>query len=64
MSKPMSFEIKNNTLTITVDVSPEALAAAPASSTGKTKTVVTTGGYNWATGLIGLGFNLTVSKKG
>lgn len=59
----MNFEIKNGVLTITVPVDAKAIENAPASASGKTKTVATTGGYNWATGVKGIGFNLTVSAK-
>ena len=60
----MEFTIVDGKLVITVDVSPEALAAAQPSQSGKTKTVATTGGFNWSTGLKGLGFSLTASYKG
>ena len=58
-----SFKIENDKLVITCDVSKAALEAAEPSSTGKTKTVATTSGFNWATGVKGLGFSLTVSAK-
>ncbi len=63
MAKPYDFKVANGVLTITVDVSAEAIANAGPSSTGKTKTILSTHGYNWATGQAGLGFNLTVSSK-
>lgn len=59
----MNFDIKDGILTITVPVSAKAIADAPPSASGKTKTVASTGGYNWSTGMKGLGFNLTVSAK-
>jgi hypothetical protein len=59
----MDFSIKDGKLVITVDVSQEAISKAGPSSTGKTKTVASTHGYQWATGMKGLGFSLTVSAK-
>jgi len=59
----MDFSIKDGKLVITVDVSEKAIADAGPSSTGKTKTVASTHGYQWATGMKGLGFSLTVSAK-
>jgi hypothetical protein len=63
MAKALDFKVANGVLTITVDVSGEAIAAALPSSTGKTRTVASTHGYNWGTGVQGLGFSLTVSAK-
>ena len=60
---PVNFKIENGKLVITVDVSKEAISAAEPSTTGKTKTVATTRGFNWGTGIAGLGFSLTVSAK-
>jgi hypothetical protein len=40
----VEYTIAGDKLTITVDVSKKALAAAPPSSSGKTKLVATTGG--------------------
>jgi hypothetical protein len=59
----MNFDIKDGKLVITVDISAKAVEAAQPSASGKTKTLATTGGYNWGTGVKGLGFNLTVSHK-
>lgn len=58
------FTIKDGVLTITVDVSKDAIEKAQPSASGKTKTVASTHGFNWATGMAGLGFSLTVSAKG
>lgn len=63
MASIPNFEIKGDVLTITVDVSKKALETAEPSASGKTKTVATTGGFNWGTGVKGLGFSLTVSAK-
>lgn len=60
---PVNFKVENGKLVIIIDVSKEAIAAAEPSSTGKTKTVATTRGFNWGTGIAGLGFSLTVSAK-
>ena len=60
----MDYEIKDGKLIITIDVSAKAVEAAQPSASGKTKTVATTGGFNWSTGVKGLGFSLTVSSKG
>jgi hypothetical protein len=59
----MNFEIKDGKLVITCDVSQKAIEAAPASASGKTKTVASTHGFQWSTGVKGLGFSLTVSHK-
>ena len=63
MSNPVNFKVENDKLVITIDVSKAAREAAEPSSTGKTKTVATTRGFNWGTGIAGLGFSLTVSAK-
>ena len=63
MATNVKSEIKGDILTITVDVSKATRDAAQPSSTGKTKTVASTHGFDWGTGIPGLGFSLTVSAK-
>jgi len=64
MANPVNFKVENGKLLITIDVSKDALdKAEPSKSSGKTRTVATTGGFNWGTGVPGLGFSLTVSAK-
>lgn len=63
MANVPSFKVEGDKLIITCDVSKAALESAEPSSTGKTRTVSTTSGFNWATGVKGLGFSLTVSAK-
>jgi hypothetical protein len=63
MANVPNFKIEGDKLVITVDISKAALEAAEPSQSGKTKTVSTTSGFNWATGQKGLGFSLTVSAK-
>jgi hypothetical protein len=59
----VKFQVIDNKLVITIDVSKEAIELANPSASGKTKTVASTHGFNWATGVKGLGFSLTVSAK-
>ncbi len=56
-------KIEGDKLILTIDVSKAAREGAEPSKSGKTKTVATTNGFNWATGVAGLGFSLTVSAK-
>lgn len=55
--------MEDTTLVIRIETDPEKVDARPSSS-GKTLTVSTTGGYRWGVeGLDGVGLNLTLSLR-
>lgn len=58
----MNVKIEGNTLVITIDISKEAFAGAPPSSSGKSRVVASTHGFaNYVTpnGSLGLSLNAT-----
>lgn len=59
----MKCEVIDGKLIITINVGKDVIDAANPSKSGKTNTLYTTKGYYWATGVNGLGFNLTVSNS-
>lgn len=54
---------EGNTVVIRVDVSPEAIAKAPYSKSGKSKLVGSTGGFQRVDGLPNVAVSLNVSAK-
>jgi hypothetical protein len=54
----ISATVSGNTLTIVCDISPSALANARLSSTGKSKIVASTGGYQRISPTLSLSVNL------
>lgn len=62
----MEISIKSNVLIITVDVSDETLAAAPLSSTGKSRVIATTSGFTVVDSERGIkvGLNVICPTKG
>ena len=57
----IEMKVSGNKLIIEVDVSPKALASAPPSKSGKTRTVATTGGFGKVDGHDKIKVNLTVA---
>lgn len=62
VGRGVTFKVEDGVLIIFVDISDEAIEAAPDSVSGKTKSVASTGG-NVEVGHEGLKFGLNVYKK-
>lgn len=58
----ITYEVKNNKLVITVDVSPQTIENAPRSSTGRSKLVASSHGWQSINGN-GLAMSLNVNYK-
>ena len=59
----MIVQVKGNKLVIEVDISPEAVASAPPSKTGKTRLVASTHGLRPVDGHAGLAVSLNVTQS-
>lgn len=59
----MNIEVKDNTLIITIDISPEACRKAPISKSGKSRLVASTGGFSKVPGRtdVSIGLNVTTN---
>lgn len=55
--------VKGNKLTVTMDIGPSFITKAPASKTGKTNLVASTGGSVKVDGKDGLSFSINVMQK-
>lgn len=58
---PLEIKVEGNRLIISVDVSPEAVARARVSSTGKSKLVASTGGFTTIKELPGMKLAVNVT---
>lgn len=63
MAHNVEYAVKANKLIITMDIGPSSIGKAPASKTGKTNLVASTGGSVKVEGKDGLSFSVNLMQK-